>query len=98
MQTSAQLEHHAALQTAALMAAAARTAPKTRGIDNIRVLAIDDEPTKQQVIAKMRAIGQAEDRPSLVRDAGNLANVPVLVVIGVESNTAGLNGGFCGHP
>ena len=97
MQTSAQLEHQAALQTAALMAAAARTAPKTRGLDNIRVLAIEDEPTKQQVIAKMRAIGQAEDRPSLIRDAGNLANVPVLVVIGVESNTAGLNCGFCGH-
>ncbi len=49
MKTSAELEKQAALQVAALMAAAARTAPKTRGIDNIRVVAIDDGPTKQQV-------------------------------------------------
>jgi len=34
MKTSAELEKSAALQVAALMAAAARTAPKTRGIDN----------------------------------------------------------------
>ena len=40
IKTSSELEHQAALQVAALMAAAARTAPKTRGIDNIRVLAI----------------------------------------------------------
>ena len=97
MKTSAELEQQAALQTAALMAAAARTAPKTRGIDNIRVLAIDDEPTKRKVIAKMRAIAQAEDRPSLTRDAGNIQNSPALVVIGVESNTAGLNCGYCGQ-
>jgi uncharacterized ferredoxin-like protein len=35
MKTPAELEKSAALQVAALMAAAARTAPKTRGIDNI---------------------------------------------------------------
>ena len=56
MTTSNELEKQAALQVAALMAAAARTAPKTRGVDNIKVLAIDDEPTKQKLIAKMREI------------------------------------------
>ena len=56
MTTSNELEKQAALQVAALMAAAARTAPKTRGVDNIQVLAIDDEPTKQKLIAKMREI------------------------------------------
>ena len=56
MTTSAELEKQAARQAVAHMAAAARTAPKTRGIDNIKVLAIDDEPTKQKLIAKMREI------------------------------------------
>jgi len=56
MTTSNELEKQAALQVAALMAAAARTAPKTRGVDNIKVLAIDDEATKQKLIAKMREI------------------------------------------
>ncbi|HEY9176022.1 MAG TPA: DUF2148 domain-containing protein [Verrucomicrobiae bacterium] len=97
MKTSAELEKQAALQVAALMAAAARTAPKTRGIDNIRVVAIDDEPTKQKLIAKMREIATKENRPGLARDAGNIENSPALVVIGVEANTAGLNCGFCGN-
>lgn len=98
MKTSAELEKQAALQVAALMAAAARTAPKGRGIDNIRVFAIDDEPTKQQLIAKMREISAKENRPGLARDAGNIENSPAIVVIGVESNPAGLNCGFCGKP
>jgi uncharacterized ferredoxin-like protein len=97
MKTSQELEPQAARQVAALMAAAARTAPKTRGVDNIRVLAVDDAPTQQQLIAKMREIAQKENRPSLARDAGNIENSPVLVLIGVESNPAGLNCGFCGH-
>lgn len=98
MKNSTELEKQAVLQVAALMTAAARTAPKTRGIDNIRVIAIDDEPTKQRIIGKMREIGQNENRPSLVRDAGNIEASPALVIIGVESNAAGLNCGFCGKP
>jgi len=98
MKTSIELEKSAALQVAALMAAAARTAPKTRGIDNIKTLAIDDEPTKEKLIARMREIGTTEGRPSATRDAGNIENSPVVVVIGVESNTAGLDCGYCGKP
>jgi uncharacterized ferredoxin-like protein len=98
MNTSTELESAAARQVAALMLAAARTAPKTRGIDNIRTAAIDDEPTKLKLIAKMREIAAKENRPSLARDAGNIERSPAMVVIGVEANTAGLNCGYCGHP
>ena len=98
MKTSVELETTAAQHVAAMMVAAARTAPKTRGIDNIRTIAIDDEPSKQKLIAKMREIAAKEDRPSLKRDAGNIERSPTIVVIGVEANTAGLNCGFCGKP
>ena len=98
MTMSNELEQQAARQVLAHMAAAARTAPKTRGIDNIRTAAIDDEPTKQRLIAKMREIAAKENRPSLARDAGNIERSPAVVVIGVAANTAGLNCGFCGHP
>ena len=98
MKTSEELEKQAALQIATLMTAAARTAPKTRGIDNIKTAVIDDESTKQKVITKMREIAAKESRPSFMRDAGNIENSPAMVVIGVESNTAGLNCGFCGKP
>lgn len=92
------MEKSAALQVAALMAAAARTAPKTRGIDNIKTVAIDDEVTRKKLVARMREIGVKEDRPTVTRDATNIENSPAMVVIGVESNTAGLNCGFCGKP
>ena len=97
MKESAELEREAALQVVALMAAAARTAPKTRGIDNIKVVALESEPVKRKVIAKMKEIAHAEDRPTLERDANNIAASPALLIIGVEANTAGLNCGFCGQ-
>lgn len=98
MKTSIELEKSAALQVAALMVAAARTAPKTRGIDNIKTIAIDDEATQRKLVVKMREIATKEDRPGVARDAGNIENSPAVVVIGVESNTAGLNCGYCGKP
>jgi uncharacterized ferredoxin-like protein len=98
MKTSEELERQATLQVAALMVAAARTAPKTRGIDNIKTAMIDDELARQKVIAKMCEIATKENRPSFARDAGSIENSPAMVVIGVESNAAGLNCGFCGKP
>ncbi len=98
MRTANELEKHAALRVVELMAAAARTAPKTRGIDNVRVLAIEDEPTKRELMAKMVAIARAEGRPTVERDAGNLEHAPAILLLGVVSNPSGLNCGFCGYP
>ncbi len=97
MKTSAELETTAAQHVAALMLAAARTAPKTRGIDNIRTIAIDSEPVKQQLINRMREIASKEGRPGVARDARNIEQSPAIVVIGVEPNPAGLNCGYCGQ-
>ena len=80
------------------MVAAARTAPKTRGIDCIHALVIDDAPSRERLVSAMRQIGQKENRPSLTRDAGNVEGAPAIVVLGVEARAAGLNCGFCGHP
>ena len=97
MKTSTELEQHAALQVASLMAAAARTAPKTRGIDNIKIIAIEDAPTKAVLSKKMRELAKSEKRPSFSRDADCVDASSAVVVIGVESNPAGLNCGYCGH-
>jgi uncharacterized ferredoxin-like protein len=98
VRTATELERSAALQVIELMAAAARTAPKTRGIDNIRVVAVEDDNVKRQLMAKMRAIAQAESRPSMERDAGNLEHAQAVLVVGAEANPAGLNCGYCGQP
>lgn len=97
MKESSELEVQAALNVAAMMAAAARTAPKTRGIDNIKVVAIDDESTRRKLVDEMKRIAQAENRPSFARDASNIQASPAILVIGVESNPASLNCGFCGN-
>ena len=98
MKNSADYEKQAALNTVAAMAAAARTAPKARGIDNIATIVIDDPDTRAQVAAKMVEIARRENRAFCERDAGNIANSPAILVIGVASNPADLNCGMCGCP
>lgn len=98
MKKSNELESAAVKDVAEFMALAARTAPKTRGIDNIEVIAIDDADTKKKVVEKMKEISKKENRPSFERDAGSIEQSPVILVIGVKSNPAGLNCGFCGYP
>ena len=97
MKDASTLESNAVFQVASQMAAAARTAPKTRGRDNIRIFAVDDPETQDAITKKMVEIGKRDNRPSLVRDAKTIAASPVWVVIGVASNPADLEGcGFCG--
>jgi uncharacterized ferredoxin-like protein len=98
MKTSSQLEQQAASMVASLMAAAARTAPKTRGIDNLKVIAIDDDSARNLLLAKMRELARLEGRPGFERDANCISASPAILVLGIESSTAGLNCGYCGQP
>lgn len=97
MKRSDALEKAAVLDVAGLMAASARTSPKTRGIDNIEMAVIDDEPTLAALREKMKEISRAKNRPSFERDAVSMAASPAVIIIGVKSNPAGLDCGFCGH-
>lgn len=97
MKNSNELEKAAIKDVAEFMAVAARTAPKTRGIDNIEVIAIDDEATKKRLIEKMKEISKTDARPGFERDANSIAGSPVVLVIGVRNNPAELNCGFCGY-
>ena len=92
---SSEAEMQALEQAANLMAAAARTAPKTCGIDNIQVLILTEGDIKK-LIPKMIEISIRDKRPSCDRDAHNIEKVQVCVIIGVKSNPPGLNCGFCG--
>jgi uncharacterized ferredoxin-like protein len=87
----AALEH-----VANMMAAAARTAPKTRGMDNIQVLILTDKDM-QRLIPKMLEIAKRDNRPSCDRDAKTLETVKICVVIAVKANPVGLNCGYCGY-
>jgi uncharacterized ferredoxin-like protein len=92
-----QLEKEAVLNAASIMAAAARTAPKTRGMDNIEIISIDDDASKGRLLEKMAEISRSENRPSFERDARYIGASGTILVIGVRSNPSGLNCGFCGY-
>ncbi len=79
------------------MCVAARTAPKTRGIDNL-VIAILTDTEKTQAIAAMKKIGERDSRPSFIRDAENIRDADYIAVIGTKKTVLGLNCGFCGYP
>lgn len=88
-------EQKAIEQVANLMCAAARTAPKTRGIDNLETIIVKKEKIVR--IAKlMQKTAKSESRPSFMRDAQNILKCETIVLIGTKIKPIGLNCGFCG--
>ncbi len=95
---SRDMEAKAVLETAARMCAAARTAPKARGVDRIETLVLTGED-KDKVADKMEAIFEAtgEANAFFKRDAGNVRNSEAIVLIGTKKACTGLSYcGFCG--
>ncbi|MCK5306035.1 MAG: ferredoxin [Candidatus Omnitrophica bacterium] len=90
-------EQKALLDVARLMCLAARTAPKTKGIDNI-VLKILKKPAFSKIIKEMERTATEENKSSFYRDAQNLKQSGLLILIGCRSNPMGITYcGFCGH-
>lgn len=93
---SSEAEKRAALAVADLMVAAARTAPKGCGVDNIEI-AILDGIEKDQLSAEMRRIAKESGADFFIRDAGNVDNSHCIVLIGVNDNPLDLPScGLCG--
>ncbi len=90
--TSSEMEQTAVLQAAALMCAAARTAPKAKGLDNIVTLVLTGEDIVH-LSDKMKQIGQrvfGEPEGHFFRDAVNLLQAQAVVMIGVKRAWYGL--------
>lgn len=94
--TSADAEKRAILQVADLIMAAARTAPKGCGVDNIETMIIDGEE-KDKLAARMRAITEETGETYFGRDGNSLDKCHTAVLIGVKNIPLGLtNCSFCG--
>ena len=81
-----QMEEQAVLETAAKMCAAARTAPKAKGLDRIVTLVLTGEE-KDALADKMHEVANREfgDAPSTFhRDAENLRAASAVVLIGIR--------------
>lgn len=85
--TEQEMEHSGAMQTAARMCTAARTAPKTRHIDGIHTLVVTGEE-KEELAQKMEEFGKAHFKDDWQhwygRDAQNVRVADAVVLVGVE--------------
>ncbi|MBU4305542.1 MAG: ferredoxin [Candidatus Omnitrophica bacterium] len=96
MRNSKLMERNALKQVAGFMCAAARTAPKAKGVDNIAAIIMDTEKEKNMLIKQMLIAAKKENKPGFERDALNLKQSPVIVLIGTKTAAIGLTCGFCG--
>jgi uncharacterized ferredoxin-like protein len=92
---SREAEESAVLFVANLMCAAARTAPKARGMDDIETRIIREE--KERLANKMEEIGKEFNVPFFIRDADNVRRSVLVVLIGARITPHNLSPcGFCG--
>ena len=92
---SEDMETRAALNAAAEICAAARTAPKACGVDRMHTLTLTDAD-KDAVADEMERLGREHGAGFFLRDASNVRAAKVLVLMGIEEGTRGLNG-LCGY-
>ncbi|PIQ88999.1 MAG: ferredoxin [Candidatus Omnitrophica bacterium CG11_big_fil_rev_8_21_14_0_20_42_13] len=89
-------EKKAIEQAANLMCAAARTAPKACGIDNIETKIIG-RPQIKRLAEEMKKTAKSENLSFFARDAENISKCDRIVLIGTRIKPIGLKYcGFCG--
>ena len=90
--TSETIEKDAVFKVATLMAAAARTAPKAKGVDNILTMIVDGAE-KDAIAAEQRRLGDGGKSSGLAaftRDAGSVDSSDYVVLLAVRDNPVGL--------
>ena len=91
------VEKKAAFQVAELMLAAARTAPKGCGVDDLETFLIDGKE-KHELAEQMRKVAEETGEAFFARDGNLIDQCPVVVVMGIKNIPLGLNHcGFCGY-
>ncbi|MCD7970957.1 MAG: DUF2148 domain-containing protein [Alistipes sp.] len=93
--TEQQTRHEQVLAVAKAMMAAARTAPKGKGIDRLEIRTVCGEELKT-LADEMRAYGERSGYKFFLRDAGNVEQSECVVLIGTALGVMNLNCGFCG--
>ena len=83
------------VNAASAMMAAARTAPKANGMDNLECFALSGEE-KSALTAKMREVAAITREDFIARDADNVDGVPMIVLFGTKNAPYGVNCGYCG--
>ncbi len=98
---AAEAQHEGVRLAASLMATAARTAPKTRGLDSVETLILDGEDLEILARAMVAKVDEKGGKlPSFARDAKNVLASTAVLLIGVtgepKNPRAPLDCGACG--
>jgi uncharacterized ferredoxin-like protein len=92
-----EVEGEAVLEASKLMLAAARTAPKTAGVDDIMTLIVYGKE-KDAIAGKMEEIAEERKIAGFNRDAKNVRESYAVVLIAVRGQKSiGLDCGGCGY-
>lgn len=95
--TSQEAEERAVWHIADLMCAAARTAPKARGTDNLVTILVSGKE-KDKLSEKLRHIAKDHAVAFVERDANCIDKAPVVVLLGQKAKPLGVRPcGFCGY-
>jgi uncharacterized ferredoxin-like protein len=90
-------EKDAILEAAKLMLLAARTAPKSGGVDDILTMIVHDKE-KNAIAKKMEEIAEKRKIEGFKRDAKNVRDSEALILIGVRGDKSfGIKCGACGY-
>ncbi len=91
-------EYEHIISCAKAMVAAARTAPKGRGIDHLETLILTDSEKERFLDAAEKNAALLENdkiRASLLRDIGNCRKASAVVFLGGRAEVSGINDGSC---
>ena len=83
------------MQAARQMMVAARTAPKGKGIDIIEMALITGED-KNRLAEEMQQIAVERDLKFFLRDAANILQADVVMIVGTRQQSQGLDCSHCG--
>lgn len=81
--------------TARAMMAAARTAPKGKGFDQLEIITVYGDEMRD-LAEEMRRYAEVSGHNFFLRDAQNVEEAQAAVIIGTPYRVFGLNCGFCG--
>ena len=90
-----EVRHEAVLQAAREIMAAARTAPKGKGVDVIELMTIEGEDIVS-LSEEMRRVSEENGFQFFLRDADNIVQAEAVVLIGTRELCQGLNCLRCG--
>lgn len=92
-----EIRHKNVIDAARQMMTAARTAPKSKGLDLIEVGLIEGEEIKR-LSAEMKALYDENGMQFFLRDSENILQADAVVLIGTHEKALGMNCGHCGYP